>query len=54
MAIEGRAKLLTFFRLEGETLVEFAKELKKLSEEEKDDLAIGVAAHLETHLDLTA
>ena len=37
-------KLLTYFRLPGETLGAFAAELKKLTTEEKVELAEGVAA----------
>jgi hypothetical protein len=38
--------LWTYFRLEGETLTQFAAELKKLSPDEKIELAAGVAAIL--------
>lgn len=42
----NRAKLLMFFRLEGEALPQFAQQLKALSEEEKDQLASEVQEHL--------
>jgi hypothetical protein len=42
----NRAQLLTFFRLEDESLSAFAAELRKLSDEEKDELAREVAQHL--------
>jgi hypothetical protein len=42
----NRARLLMYFRLENETMSEFAAELKKFSEEEKDALAAEVAAFL--------
>ena len=44
--IRNRSQLLAYFRLEGESLSEFAAELRKLSDEEKDELAAGVALHL--------
>jgi hypothetical protein len=39
-------KLLSFFRIEGESLGDFAKQLKHLTSDEKYELACGVAAHL--------
>ena len=42
--VENTTKLLTYFRLPNESLGEFAAQLKKLTPEDKAELAEGVKA----------